>query len=361
MQAAPPPAAGPPEPLARRDTLALKKRLEEELGDYFGPYWRTLSAFLTGRLSKRKFDEAVGPLLSFRLRPVHNQLVFAIHHNAQRYAPPTPPTVLGKRKEVPQGADDGLGRRQIGPGDVRIDVKKDAYGNPIVITLTPAASIARATPKYHDTQYPVTPADLPDPSAIPPTCVQQRDLPSRDLLRQRIAHLAHRESILPDPPPGTPPTGAVTERAVELVDLGMQTFLQNILSTTMRKVHDKHTSSFGPPASSLAADSPSPTAAEPRRPLPIRKPSPPPRPDENNRPNAGRGKPAGTNPGPAAEDEGPKPPPRIALPDLFFALRTRPVLLGRHGAEVLERCVAEMGVREGEEGVWGGAQGEPAG
>jgi hypothetical protein len=62
-----PPAAGQPGLPARRDTLAYKQKLQAELGDFFGQYWRTLSAFLTGRMTKKAFDEAVGPILGFRL------------------------------------------------------------------------------------------------------------------------------------------------------------------------------------------------------------------------------------------------------------------------------------------------------
>jgi hypothetical protein len=82
----PPPASQPGLP-ARRDTLAYKQKLQAELGDFFGQYWRTLSAFLTGRMTKKAFDEAVGPILGFRLseselepakRVVHRPLASSI-------------------------------------------------------------------------------------------------------------------------------------------------------------------------------------------------------------------------------------------------------------------------------------------
>lgn len=61
----PTPASGPQ---GRRDTIGIKRELERELGDFFDLYWRTFSAFMTGRLTKKGFDEAIGPVLSFRQR-----------------------------------------------------------------------------------------------------------------------------------------------------------------------------------------------------------------------------------------------------------------------------------------------------
>lgn len=80
----------------RRDTLAIKKELEEKVPD--SEYWNTFKSFLNGRCARSKFNEVMEKHLDTpEKRRLHNDLIRAIFYNSNFTITPPPGVEIPKR------------------------------------------------------------------------------------------------------------------------------------------------------------------------------------------------------------------------------------------------------------------------
>ncbi|KXS16775.1 hypothetical protein M427DRAFT_55114 [Gonapodya prolifera JEL478] len=227
----------------RRDTLGLKRRLMDGLGrDDFKIYWRALGLFLTGRLTRGEMEDRVGTMLGARLRPLHNNLLISLINNARLpspKAPLTPATGTGtgvKRKaewDTEENPEDADGR-----GVKRTRGEEEDEEAPLFIPLQRIVPL----PSPNRVSLPGSVNAPAEP--LPPSLSELGDLPTFDHLRAKLRVAANAERVgevgaIPGmPSPAVVGRDPVQDGAVEVLALGLEAYLKNLLSACISHIRN---------------------------------------------------------------------------------------------------------------------------
>ncbi|KAJ3299894.1 hypothetical protein HK104_006251 [Borealophlyctis nickersoniae] len=217
----------------RKDTLAIKRQLAGMLGGKGETYWAKFREFMAGKCVKAEFDRVAAGLGAKTVK-IHNSLILAILHNVQPEVPS--PSGVPDRGFTLAPADTSGQKRKAEDPLLSNDAKKP-YRVRQILSLEQQErarlfALGEQLKSNPPAPQPLQPPLFRNPPAyyaqdsIPRTCVEEKDLPSRDALTQRMKFLSALEGL----------DESVPDDSVELMYQAIQNFMKNTITCIQSKI-----------------------------------------------------------------------------------------------------------------------------
>ncbi|TPX51186.1 hypothetical protein SeMB42_g01980 [Synchytrium endobioticum] len=241
-----------PPPSSRKDTVLLKRKLAESIPDTTTEkaYWSLLSQFLLGRIAKAELDTQLKDLLSQDAATIHNQLLLAILHNAQKDIP-APSTTVSKDPSITSSTATDLhlsNTKRKAEEILAKDALKKTQASRLVSSLNNEdrcrlkalndqhSLSAKRMMNHHPLTWVAPEMEIllrpPEPKDPIPTCVDEFDLPSLDTLQTRMDFHAKQYGL----------AQGVSAQGVEYLSMALDNFIKDIIARTVSKVRPTRTS-----------------------------------------------------------------------------------------------------------------------